>query len=154
MVHGGGGGGWEWTAWRGVFESAGLRVDAPDLQPAEAGKTVHSPVDGVQLGRANQVEVEPGGGHLRLDAGAQREDHPLQAAPGQRLRAVGAEPVGCLFGEERAVPPLHRQQVGEGVAQPGVPGILDQPFVGGLGEPLVQRADDAVDRDDVLPDQV
>ncbi len=37
MVHGGGGGGWEWTAWRGVFESAGLRVDAPDLQPAEAG---------------------------------------------------------------------------------------------------------------------
>ena len=37
MVHGGGGGAWEWAVWRGVFESAGLRVHAPDLQPAAGG---------------------------------------------------------------------------------------------------------------------
>lgn len=37
MVHGGGGGGWEWTVWRGVFEAAGLRVHAPDLQASPGG---------------------------------------------------------------------------------------------------------------------
>lgn len=37
MVHGGGGGGWEWNVWKGVFEAARLRVAAPDLRPAPAG---------------------------------------------------------------------------------------------------------------------
>lgn len=37
MVHGGGGGGWEWVVWRGVFEAAGVRVAAPDLQPCRDG---------------------------------------------------------------------------------------------------------------------
>ncbi len=37
MVHGGGGGGWEWVVWRGVFEAAGLRAEAPDLQPGPRG---------------------------------------------------------------------------------------------------------------------
>lgn len=37
LVHGGGGGGWEWNAWKGVFEATGLRVLAPDLQPASLG---------------------------------------------------------------------------------------------------------------------
>lgn len=37
MVHGAGGGGWEWSRWRAVFEAEGWQVDAPDLQPAEAG---------------------------------------------------------------------------------------------------------------------
>lgn len=37
LVHGAGGGGWEWTLWRGVFEAAGYRVDAPDLMPVRAG---------------------------------------------------------------------------------------------------------------------
>ena len=36
-VHGAGGGGWEWTVWRQVFEAAGVRVDSPDLQPAASG---------------------------------------------------------------------------------------------------------------------
>lgn len=36
-VHGAGGGGWEWTIWRRVFEAAGVRVEAPDLMPAAAG---------------------------------------------------------------------------------------------------------------------
>lgn len=37
LVHGAGGGGWEWTLWRGVFEAAGYRVEAPDLMPVCAG---------------------------------------------------------------------------------------------------------------------
>ena len=37
LVHGGGGGGWEWNVWKGVFEAARLRVDAPDLQASPHG---------------------------------------------------------------------------------------------------------------------
>lgn len=37
MLHGAGGGGWEWNRWRAVFEAAGWRVDAPDLQPGADG---------------------------------------------------------------------------------------------------------------------
>lgn len=37
LVHGAGGGGWEWNLWRGVLAAHGLRVDAPDLQPVPAG---------------------------------------------------------------------------------------------------------------------
>jgi pimeloyl-ACP methyl ester carboxylesterase len=37
LVHGGGGGGWEWNVWKGVFEAARLRVHAPDLLPSPQG---------------------------------------------------------------------------------------------------------------------
>jgi len=37
LVHGAGGGGWEWQAWARVFTAAGWQVAAPDLQPAPAG---------------------------------------------------------------------------------------------------------------------
>ena len=37
LLHGAGGGGWEWNAWRGVFAAAGIEAAAPDLQPATAG---------------------------------------------------------------------------------------------------------------------
>lgn len=37
MIHGAGGGGWEWTVWRAVFEARGLRVIAPDLGPGPEG---------------------------------------------------------------------------------------------------------------------
>ena len=37
MVHGGGGGGWEWAVWRGVFEAARVQVHAPDLQASPRG---------------------------------------------------------------------------------------------------------------------
>lgn len=37
LVHGAGGGGWEWNLWRGVFEAADIAVVAPDLQPVAAG---------------------------------------------------------------------------------------------------------------------
>ncbi len=37
MLHGAGGGGWEWACWVRVFEAAGLRAVAPDLDPASTG---------------------------------------------------------------------------------------------------------------------
>lgn len=36
-VHGAGAGGWEWQAWRRVFEAHGIDVSTPDLVAAEAG---------------------------------------------------------------------------------------------------------------------
>jgi pimeloyl-ACP methyl ester carboxylesterase len=37
MIHGAGGGGWEWRFWQEEFERAGWKVIAPDLQPAPEG---------------------------------------------------------------------------------------------------------------------
>jgi len=37
MVHGAGGGGWEWALWQRVFAARGWAVLAPDLQAADAG---------------------------------------------------------------------------------------------------------------------
>ena len=37
MIHGAGGGGWEWNIWRRVFEAHGHGVLAPDLMPVPAG---------------------------------------------------------------------------------------------------------------------
>lgn len=37
LVHGAGGGGWEWDVWRRVFAARGIAVSAPDLEPAAAG---------------------------------------------------------------------------------------------------------------------
>lgn len=37
LIHGAGGGGWEWNVWRRVFAAAGHAVVAPDLQPVAAG---------------------------------------------------------------------------------------------------------------------
>jgi pimeloyl-ACP methyl ester carboxylesterase len=36
MLHGAGGGAWEWSIWRRVFEANGVCVDAFDLQPADS----------------------------------------------------------------------------------------------------------------------
>ncbi|TKR30957.1 alpha/beta hydrolase [Luteimonas gilva] len=37
LLHGAGGGAWEWNLWRGVLQAHGVEVAAPDLQPAAAG---------------------------------------------------------------------------------------------------------------------
>lgn len=37
LIHGGGGGGWEWAIWQRVLEAHGYAVHAPDLQPAAGG---------------------------------------------------------------------------------------------------------------------
>jgi pimeloyl-ACP methyl ester carboxylesterase len=37
LIHGAGGGGWEWELWRGVLDARGIETHAPDLQPAGGG---------------------------------------------------------------------------------------------------------------------
>ena len=37
MIHGAGGGGWEFDAWRGTFEAADYPVLTPDMLPSAAG---------------------------------------------------------------------------------------------------------------------
>lgn len=37
LLHGAGGGGWEWNLWHGVLQARGIQVAAPDLQPVPAG---------------------------------------------------------------------------------------------------------------------
>ncbi|KAB8198417.1 alpha/beta fold hydrolase [Lysobacter maris] len=37
LLHGAGGGGWEWARWRPLLEAQGLAVAAPDLMPAAGG---------------------------------------------------------------------------------------------------------------------
>jgi len=37
LVHGAGGGGWEWNVWRRVFAAHGFQVEALDLRPTDAG---------------------------------------------------------------------------------------------------------------------
>lgn len=37
LIHGAGGGGWEWNLWRDILIAQGLQIDAPDLQPAPTG---------------------------------------------------------------------------------------------------------------------
>ena len=37
MIHGAGGGGWEWAIWKNVFDAHGAAAHAIDLQPADQG---------------------------------------------------------------------------------------------------------------------
>lgn len=37
LIHGAGGGGWEWNAWRDVLRARRMQVAAPDLQPVAQG---------------------------------------------------------------------------------------------------------------------
>lgn len=48
MIHGAGGGGWEWDFWKELFESEGWEVVAPDLMPAEGGLAATSFEDYVE----------------------------------------------------------------------------------------------------------
>lgn len=37
LLHGAGGGGWEWNLWRGALAASGIEVATPDIQPAAGG---------------------------------------------------------------------------------------------------------------------
>lgn len=52
LLHGAGGGGWEWNIWRGVFAAGGIEPVAPDLQPAAAGLAATAFEDYLQQTRA------------------------------------------------------------------------------------------------------
>lgn len=52
MIHGAGGGAWEWDRWRGVLEARSIAVQAVELQPAPQGLAVTALQDYV-----NQVQA-------------------------------------------------------------------------------------------------
>ena len=45
LIHGAGGGGWEWNVWREVFAAGHIDAHAPDLQPSVAGLAATSFAD-------------------------------------------------------------------------------------------------------------
>lgn len=51
-VHGAGGGAWEWTLWREVFEAHGIACTAIELQPAPAGLAATGLADYIGQARA------------------------------------------------------------------------------------------------------
>ena len=52
LIHGAGGGGWEWTLWRQVLQARGLRCHAPDWRPAADGLAATTLADYVEQMRA------------------------------------------------------------------------------------------------------
>ena len=93
MVHGGGGGGWEWNVWKGVFEAGRVRVAAPDLQAGPLGLAATGLDDYVAQVRAALAALRPPralvgaslGGLLALDCAADADAlvlvNPLPPAP-------------------------------------------------------------------------
>lgn len=74
MIHGAGGGGWEYHYWKPVFERAGYKVVAPDLQPSKNGlakTTLSDYVDQVVRAAAGKPTILIGasmGGMVALKA--------------------------------------------------------------------------------------
>jgi pimeloyl-ACP methyl ester carboxylesterase len=60
MVHGSGAGAWEWALWREVFEAAGWRTRAVDLEPAPAGLAATRLEDYARQVQAALAEAGPG----------------------------------------------------------------------------------------------
>ncbi len=52
LLHGAGGGGWEWNVWREVFAAGHIDAHAPDLQPSVAGLAATSFADYIAQVRA------------------------------------------------------------------------------------------------------
>lgn len=59
LLHGAGGGGWEWNIWRGVLAAGGIEPVAPDLQPAAAGLATTAFEDYLQQARAALAALPP-----------------------------------------------------------------------------------------------
>lgn len=93
LVHGAGGGGWEWNAWRAVFAARGIHAVAQDLQPGAAGLAatgfgdyVLQVADALQaLPRPRAVVGASLGGLLAMTCAAQADAlvlvNPLPPAP-------------------------------------------------------------------------
>lgn len=97
MIHGAGGGGWEWGVWRRVFEAAGWRVSTPDLHPVAKGLEATSLADYEDQVRDWMRDARPDvvigaslGGLLALRC--------HDAAPGTRIVLVNPMPPAGLPG--------------------------------------------------------
>lgn len=93
LIHGAGGGGWEWNLWRGVLQAHGIHVHAPDLMPSREGLPATSLDDYrmqvlqalLALPRPRVVVGASLGGLLALQVAAQADAlvlvNPLPPAP-------------------------------------------------------------------------
>lgn len=124
MVHGAGGGGWEWNAWARVFDAAGWMARAPDLEPVASGLAATRLADyqdqvAAHLARLPRPRVLVGaslGGLLALRCAGAADAlvlvNPLPPRPWHarlpaRTRGAGIEAWGArasLHGTRRAVP--------------------------------------------------
>lgn len=57
LLHGAGGGGWEWNSWRGVFAASDIEAATPDLQPAARGLAATTFDDYLQQAHAALVAL-------------------------------------------------------------------------------------------------
>ena len=89
LVHGAGGGGWEWNVWRGVLEAAGFQVAAPDLVPLR-GDVAATRLQDYQaqvraalaaLPRPRVLVGASLGGLLALDAASFLRKHSMRTKP-------------------------------------------------------------------------
>jgi len=96
LIHGAGGGGWEWNIWRGVLQAHGFHVHAPDLMASPHGLVATTLEDYRQqvseallaLPRPRVVVGASLGGLLALQVAAQADAvvvvNPLPPAPWHR----------------------------------------------------------------------
>lgn len=115
MLHGAGGGAWEWNVWRRVFAAAGHEVQCPDLVPCAAGLEATRLADyaaQVEAVADASVEVVIGaslGGLLALQLAARRPCralmlvNPLPPAPEAALLPPGARPARIAWGRDASL---------------------------------------------------
>jgi hypothetical protein len=108
MIHGAGGGSWEWQTWSGVFSAAGARVVAPDLQPSVRGLAATRFADYEAQVRAHCEAIRPDllvgaslGGLLALRC--------MDAAPTAACILVNPmPPAGFIDGDPQSGPAIVR----------------------------------------------
>jgi len=116
MIHGAGGGGWEWNVWRRVCAAAGFAVATPTLEPAAAGLEATTLDDYLMQLRANWPARPPLlvgaslGGLLALALAAGRDCaalvlvNPLPPAPeAARLPAHAGYPARIPWGRDASL---------------------------------------------------
>src|SRR5688500_2639167 len=114
MIHGAGGGGWEWNVWRRVYAAAGFEVAAPTLESAAGGLEATTLDDYLAQVRAAWPERAPLlvgaslGGLLALALAAERDCaalvliNPLPPAP-EAARSPGRAAYPARIGWGRDV---------------------------------------------------
>lgn len=97
LLHGSGGGGWEWNIWLRVFRARGWQVQAPDLQPVAQGLAATRLHDYIEQARiaieampTPRIAIGASLGGLLACANASRVDalvliNPLPPSPWQQL---------------------------------------------------------------------
>lgn len=117
LLHGAGGGAWEWALWRGVFAAQGWRVQAPEFQPAGDGLQRTGLADYLDQARAARGAAGAEavligaslGGLIALQLAAEAPPsalvliNPLPPAPWHALLPARAWPARVPWGRERSL---------------------------------------------------